>query len=99
MSLVTEVHDALLAAAHDITSKAVDFEQTVLPAAASKLTALEGNPVIDSLLNAVHVPPEALGIVVKTIDGLEALYNVPDDTTAPATPVATSVAPVVQPVQ
>lgn len=74
MGFVTDIRNDLATAAHDVAAKAADFEQNVLPAVAEKLTALENNPVIDSLLNAVHVPPEALAIVVKTIEGLESLY-------------------------
>lgn len=75
MSAITDIKNEIAAAAHDIAAKAAEFEQTILPAAAARLTALEGNPVVDSLLKAAHVPPEALDIVVKTIDGLEALYT------------------------
>lgn len=85
MSFITDVNNDLKTAAHDLAAKAADFETNILPAAASKLSALEGNPVVDSLLAAVHVPPEALTPVVHLIDDLEGLYN-PDDTTTPAAP-------------
>ena len=83
LSFITDVKNDLATAAHDVAAKAADFEQNVLPAAASKLTALEGNPVVDALLNAVHVPPEGLDVVVGVINKLEGLYN-----PATATPAA-----------
>lgn len=80
VSVVTDLQNF----AHELAAKAAELEQTVLPAAAGHLAALEGNPVVDSLLNAVHVPPEALAIVVATIQGLEELYKPTD--AVPAAP-------------
>lgn len=72
--------------AHELAAKAAELEQTVLPAAAGTLSALEGNPVVNSLLNAVHVPPEDFDIVVAMIDKLETIWRPAD--TAAAEPVA-----------
>ena len=65
------------------------IEQEVLPAAATdlkKLEGLAGNPVVLSLLSAVHVPTEALTMAVKVIDGLEELYKPETAVAAPAAP-------------
>lgn len=53
-------------------------------AAAAKVEQLEGNPVVDSLLAAAHVPSNALSIVVDVLNGLAAIYPKPD--AAPADP-------------
>ena len=52
-------------------------------AAAAKVEQLEGNPVVDSLLAAAHVPSNALSIVVDVLNGLASIYPKPD---APADP-------------
>ena len=43
-------------------------------AAAAKMQALEGNPVVDALIAAAHVPPNALSIVVEVLKGLGDIY-------------------------
>lgn len=85
MGFVTDVKSELAAAAHDLAAHAVQFDQNVLPGLAAKLAALENNPVVDAVLAAAHVPPEALDIVVKTIEGLEVLYNPQQAAQAPVT--------------
>jgi hypothetical protein len=83
MSVVTDVRNDLALAAHDLAAKAAEFEQSILPAAAAKLTALEGNPVIDALLTAVHVPVDNLDIVVAMINKLESIWAPPQTAEQP----------------
>jgi hypothetical protein len=51
---------------------------TVDEAAADKLAALEGNPVADALLEALHVPPADLEPVVAMLKTLGALVPKPE---------------------
>ena len=70
------------------------IEAEVLPATFGGLKKLEGladNPVVASLLAAVHVPSEALGMAVKVIDGLEELYKPETAVAAPAAPAVPEV--------
>jgi len=46
-----------------------------------KLEQLAGNPVVDALLAAAHVPAGALSIVVSVLEGLGKIYA-PADTAA-----------------
>lgn len=65
----------------DVRAKVVEFAETKLPAATADLKKLEtllGNPAVDALFAAAHVPIEAIaGLVVPVIDGLAALYQKP----------------------
>lgn len=92
MGFITDLKHDLATAAHDVAARAAEFETTILPAAAGKLTALEGNPVVDALLTAVHVPVEDLDIVVQLINKLETMWN-PDVAAAPADPQPAAPAP------
>lgn len=76
MSLITEVKAEL----KSLAAKAEGIDE----AAVGKVEALEGNPVVDALLAAVHVPVNALSIVVDVLNGLAAIYPKPAD--APADP-------------
>jgi hypothetical protein len=76
VSLITEVKAEL----KSLAAKAEGIDE----AAVGKVEALEGNPVVDALLAAVHVPVNALSIVVDVLNGLAAIYPKPAD--APADP-------------
>jgi hypothetical protein len=56
-----------------------------IPAAVADAKSLEGNPVVDALLAAAHVPVNALSIVVDVLNGLANIYPKPDPA-APADP-------------
>jgi hypothetical protein len=77
VSLITEVKTEL----KSLAAKAEGIDE----AAAGKVEALEGNPVVDALLAAAHVPVNALSIAVDVLNGLAAIYPKPD---APADPAA-----------
>ena len=88
-----EHHMALIATletdAEELRAQVEEFVKAKLPAATADLKKLEGligNPVVLSLLNAVHVPSEALAMAVKVIDGLEDLYRPETAVAAPAAP-------------
>ena len=88
-------HMALIATletdAEELRAQVEEFVKSKLPAATADLKKLEGlasNPVVLSLLNAVHVPSEALTMAVKVIDGLEDLYKPETPVAAPAAPAA-----------
>lgn len=71
----------------DVRAKVETFAKDKLPAAladAKKLEGLAGNPVVDALLGAVHVPAEALSMAVSIINGLEELYKPETAVAAPA---------------
>ena len=70
MSLIAEVKAEL----KDLAAKAEGIDE----AAAAKVEQLEGNPVVDSLLAAAHVPANALSIVVDVLNGLASIYPKPD---------------------
>lgn len=61
----------------DAKNLAAKFEG-IDEAAASKVEALEGNPVVDALLAAAHVPVNALQMAVDLLNGLAAIYPKPD---------------------
>ena len=68
------------------------FAATKLPAVLDTAKKLDGNPVVDALLAAVHVPAEALDMAVKVINGLEELYKPETGAAAPTeTPAAAPV--------
>lgn len=75
MSWITEAKTV----AHDLVDKLEGVDET----AVGKVEALEGNPVVDALLAAAHVPANALTIVVDVLNGLASIYPKPD---APADP-------------
>ena len=80
--------------AEALRAKVEEFVKSKLPAATDDLKRLEaiaGNPVVLSLLNAVHVPTEALAMAVKVIDGLEDLYKPETAVAAPAAPAVPEV--------
>lgn len=84
----------LEADAAELRSKFEEFVTTKLPAATGDLKKLEGladNPVVLSLLSAVHVPTEALTMAVKVIDSLEELYKPETAVAAPAAPAVPEV--------
>jgi hypothetical protein len=81
MSLVT----TLEADFADVRAKVEEFATSKLPAAIEDAKKLEGNPVVDALLAAAHVPVNALSIVVDVLNGLAAIYPRPADA-APADP-------------
>ena len=70
-----------------------NFAKNKLPEVASIATKLDGNPVVEALLRAAHVPTEALDMAVKVIDGLEELYKPTTDAPAPSEPTAAEPAP------
>lgn len=74
MSLITEIKTEL----HDLAVKAEGIDEAV----AGKVEALQGNPVVDALLAAAHVPVNALSIVVDVLNGLAAIYPKPDPAAA-----------------
>lgn len=74
VSLIAEVKSEL----KSLAAKAEGIDE----AAAGKIEALEGNPVVDALLAAAHVPANALGIVVNVLDGLAEIYPKPDPAAA-----------------
>ena len=59
---------------------------TVDEAAADKLAALEGNPVADALLDALHVPPADLEPVVAMLKTLGSLVPKPQPAEAEPQP-------------
>lgn len=69
-----------------------DFASSKLPAATATINKLAGNPVVDALLSAVHVPVGALTAAVHVIEDLEELYKPDTDTQTPAEPAAAAVA-------
>ena len=66
MNLITELKN-------DAQKLAAKFDG-IDEAAAAKMAALEGNPVLDALVSAAHVPPNALSIVVDVLKGLGEIY-------------------------
>jgi hypothetical protein len=78
MSLITEVKTEL----KDLALKAEGIDE----AAAEKIAALEGNPVVDALLAAAHVPDTALAMAVDLLNGLAGIYPMPEDAQAAAAP-------------
>ena len=90
MGLIAELE----ADAAELRAKVGEFVQTKLPAATEDLKKLEGvaeNPVVLSLLAAMHVPAEALPMVVKVIDELEKLYAPETAVAAPPEPAVPEV--------
>lgn len=69
--------------AADLRAHVEEFITSKLPAATADLKKLEGNPVIDALLAAVHVPAPALDVVVGMINSLAGLFPKPVETAAP----------------
>lgn len=67
----------------DVLAKLKEFGETKIPAALGDVQKLEGNPVVDALLSAVHVPAEALSMAVTVINQLEELYKPETDSPAP----------------
>lgn len=57
-----------------------------LPIALADTKKLAGNPVVDALLAAVHVPAEALSMAVSVINQLEELYKPETGSQSPADP-------------
>lgn len=70
----------------DVRAKVEEFAKDKLPAGLADAKKLAGNPVVDALLAAVHVPAEALSMVVGVIGKLEELYAPENDSQAPAAP-------------
>lgn len=79
MSVITEVQTEIGL----LKQKAEALEAKLAPEI-PKLAALEGNPVVDALLMAVHVPPSGLALVNQLLTGLEEIYK-PVDEPAPVT--------------
>jgi hypothetical protein len=73
MSLITTLEND----AADLRAHVEEFITSKLPAATADLKKLEGNPVVDALLNAVHVPAPALDVVVGMINSLAGLFPKP----------------------
>ena len=71
------------------------IEAEVLPAALDglkKLEGLVGNPAVDAVLAATHVPVEALAkVVAVAINGLEDIYTPETAVAAPAAPAVPEV--------
>ena len=59
----------------EVAAKVREFGETKLPAALADTKKLAGNPVVDALLSAVHMPAEALTMAVTVINQLEELYK------------------------
>jgi hypothetical protein len=78
MSLVSEVQTELGL----LKQKAQELEAKLAPAI-PRIEALEGNPVVDALLSALHVPPSGLALVTQLLAGLEEIYK-PEDAATPA---------------
>jgi len=72
----------------DVRTRVEEFATSKLPAAVADAKALEGNPVVDALLAAAHVPVHALQMVVDLLNGLAAIYPRPADAQAAADPAA-----------
>ncbi len=86
MSVITDVETELKA----LREKAQALEAKIAPEV-PKLAALEGNPVVDALLAAIHVPPSGLTLVSDLILGLERIYGPEEPASTPpvqAEPVA-----------
>lgn len=75
--------DSVEADFEDVRAKVEEFATSKLPAALEDAKKLAGNPVVVSLLSAVHVPTEALSMVVGVIEKLEELYKPETDSPAP----------------
>ena len=77
--------------AAELRAKVEEFVTSKLPAVTDDLKKLEGlkdNPVVLALLNAVHVPVEALGGPVAVLNELEKLYKPDTAIAAPSEPAA-----------
>ena len=75
----------------EVEAKVEEFVTSKLPAVTDDLKKLEGlkdNPVVLALLNAVHVPVEALGGPVAVLNELEKLYKPDTAIAAPSEPAA-----------
>lgn len=66
MSLISTLEDDFA----EVRTKVEEFAESKLPTALSDVKKLEGNPVIDALLSATHVPQSALNGVVSVIQAL-----------------------------
>jgi hypothetical protein len=66
--------------------RAEEFFSSKLPAAVSDVEKLEGNPVAEALLSALHVPASALSGVVEVINTLAAAFPKDDQSAAVSEP-------------
>lgn len=88
MSVMSEVENELKA----LRERAQALEAKIAPEV-PKLVSLEGNPVVDSLLAAVHVPPSGLALVIGLIEGLEHIYGPEEPASTPPAEAPVPVGP------
>jgi hypothetical protein len=72
--------------AEEALAKVQELVREKLPTALADTKKLAGNPVVDALLSAVHVPAEALSMAVTVINQLEELYKPETAAQSPADP-------------
>ena len=98
MSLISTLEEDFA----EVRDKVEEFAASKLPAALGDVKKLEGNPVVDALLSATHVPASALNGVVSVIQALADAFpkdggsDSPTSTSeAPSVPQPATAGPVV----
>lgn len=76
----------LVAKGHQWAADLEQFATSHIPDAVSTIDAAETNPVVQAVLNAVHVPPSVLNGIARTLLDLEEQFAAV--TPAPADPPA-----------
>jgi hypothetical protein len=102
MSLTATLKQDAETARNDLKAaaeRAEEFFSSKLPDALGDVEKLEGNPVAEALLTALHVPASAFQGVVEVIETLAKVFPKPDDTAAvsdaPSAPEPVAAGPVV----